>query len=124
MDEFKSANLIIIEDGEYVFFKEKEDLIKFLLGDDYYRLSNSERKKRLELKVLANSLGHKYEEDNLIDDEIIFIYWLLINSNLILFERKDYNFFTKNLDKSKITSNYIMVNKFAKHLMESYSNNR
>ena len=62
------------------------------------------------------NLNENISED--ITTEKDFILSLLIdNNNLILLEKKDSNIFTEKLDKNKFNKNYIIVNKFAKQLL-------
>lgn len=111
-----------MQNGKHLMFDSKKDLVKYLLDDDYYNLSSDDKKKRIELKTLANSIGDKklYSNNLFAQDEVIYIYWLLMHSNVILLERKDSNIFTKGLDKININDDYIIVNKFASQLLERY----
>lgn len=56
----------------------------------------------------------------IIIDEMTYILSLLMTNNIILLERVNSNIYTGTIDKSKIKDNYIIVNKFAKELLESY----
>lgn len=119
MKDKKFSKLILMENGIYKLIDTKEDLVMLLLGDDYYKLSDKNKNKRLEVKSLANSLG-KQIDFTYINDEIAYIYWLLINSNVVLLERLDSNIFTKGIDKSNINDDYIIVNTFAEKLLKDY----
>ena len=95
-----------------------------------------EKKKILEMKAFAHSIPFKVdivtnlEDVNSVDgkfviyDEVTYILSLLLINNVTLLESTDSNIFTKYLDKSGITDNYIIVNKFAEELLKSYMKNK
>ena len=56
----------------------------------------------------------------MIYDEITYILSLVILNRFILLEKKDSDIFTKNLDKSSMSDNYIILNTFAKKLLKEY----
>lgn len=124
-DDMENKNfkkLILMQNGKQLMFDSKKDIVKYLLDDDYYSLSSDDKKKRIELKTLANSIGNKKLHSNNLfaQDETIYIYWLLMHSNVVLLERKDSNILTKDLDKRNISDDYVIVNNFASQLLERY----
>ena len=68
----------------------------------------------------ANSVFSLNENNISCFDEICYVYWLLLNTNIFLLEKKDSNIFTGGLSKSGIYDDYIIVNKYAKSLYDDY----
>ena len=116
----KFKRLILVQDGKYEMFDSLKEMICFLLGDDYYSLSSDARRKRVSFKMGANSVFSLNENNISCFDEICFVYWLLLNTNVFLLERKDSGIFTGGLSKSGIYDDYIIVNKYAKNLYDDY----
>lgn len=126
--------LILLEGEEDYQCDTLEELVKRLLDEKYYELSYKEKRNAIKKKALANCLGinmnvienfrleSDIENNIIIYDEITYIYSLLILNKVLLLERIDSNIFTKKIDKSKMENNYIIVNKFAKELLENYIN--
>ena len=126
--------LIIIENGKEVQCDSLEELVKILIYENYYDLSDKEKNEKIKIKALANTLNtpmeivNKISDNNIknkfiIKDEITYILsWLSINK-IILLERKDANILTKSINKENMSDNYIIVNKFAKDLLEKYITN-
>ena len=123
--------IIIIENNVQHQYDSLEDIIKELIDENYYNLSEEEKIKKMEIKALANCLNNKIkvikevkdgdiEDKFIIKDEITYILSLLITGNILLLERIDSNIFTKYLDKSNFTDNYVIVNTFAKELLKKY----
>ena len=128
-------NLILIENNKSVQMDNLEELIKYVLGDNYYNLPKEKQMElmKLNLKTSALSLGYNIvtleskniqeislENSAILYDEITYILSLVILNRFTLLEKKDSNIFTKNLDKSNMSDNYIILNTFAKELLKSY----
>ena len=128
--------LILIEGNDKQQFDTLEEMIKLLINDKYYEMDELEKKKIMEMKAFANSIPFNVnivtnlEDANSLDgkfviyDEITYILSLLLLNKVTLLENTDSNIFTKYLDKSGITDNYIIVNKFAEELLKAYMKNR
>ena len=125
------GNLIIIENEVEEQCDTLEELVKLLIDEKFYDMSDEQKLEKMKMKALANTLTHKMEIttevlDNIIEgkfiikDEITYILSLLITGNILLLERIDSNIFTKYLDKSNFTDNYVIVNTFAKELLKKY----
>ena len=124
--------LIIIEDDKEIQCDTLQDLEKMLIDKNYNNLTDKQKKEKLEMKAIANTLNYKIEivskieNDEEIDgkfvikDEITFILSILLINKVILLERTDSNILTGSLDKTKMTNNYIIVNKFVKDLLSEY----
>lgn len=121
--------IIVIENGKNYQFDTEKELVEKLLGNNYYQLSNDEKREVLRTKAIANSINNNMEIpesqdysdiDNkyILMNEKTYILSLLISGNITLLERVDSEIFTGTLDKSKFTKNYIIVNNFAKQILE------
>ena len=124
-------DLIIIENGIEVQCDDLESVVKVLIDENYYNLSDEEKKNIIKIKALANNLGlnmniiedisnEDIEGKFIIKDEITYILSLLATNKILLLENKEANFFGKDLDKSTIQNNYIIINTFAKELLNQY----
>lgn len=127
------SKIILIEDEKDIKCDTKEQTVKTLLGEDYYNLSEEEKVERMEMRAIANSFNNpkmriikKGENIDSLDnafviyDETTYIYSLLMTNNITMLEKTKEEIFTKGLDKKELTKNYIIVNNFAKELLEKY----
>ena len=124
-------DLILIENGEEVQCDDLESVVKILIDENFYNLSDEEKKEKMKIKALANNLGFNMEitgdissEDIdgkfIIKDEITYILSLLKTNKILLLENKNANVFGKDIDKSTIQNNYIIINTFANDLLNKY----
>ena len=123
-------NLIVIENGKEYQFDTLEEVVKELIDEKFYEMTQQEKIDKMKIKALANCITNKMEVtkkipenvDNkfIIKDEITFILSLLLTNNILLLERKDADILAKDLNKENINDNYIIVNSFAKELLEKY----
>jgi len=128
-------NLILIENGEKYQFDTFKELIKSIIDKNYYEMSVEDKAKKIELKAFANCMKEKVdiitkkEEKNNIEgkfvaiDEVTYIYSLLIFNKVMLLESTDSNILAKGLEKSNISENYLVLNRFAKELLQKYLEN-
>ena len=123
--------IILIENGQEVQCSNLENVVKILIDENFYNLSNIEKIKKMRMMALANCLNFKREivddvnNDDIdgkfiVKDEITYVLSLLTLNNVIMLERKDANLFTKSLPKDNLKGNYIVVNKFARDLLKEY----
>ena len=130
-------NLIVVEGESRYEYDNYEDLKKAVLGSKYDDMSEEEKKAELQKRAIMNvwdknvkitdlksGVGAYKEDDFVIYDEFCFILSLLKFDRLVLLERTDADIFCKYMDKSWVTDNYIIVNKFTNEIMERYLNNR
>lgn len=126
-------NLIVIEDNEKYQYEDIESLVKNIINKDYFNMSKQEKELELEKKAFANTFKSdiqlvKVNEETkeiaknafVINDEITFILSLAKFNRIILLERTDSNIFGKYINKENIEENYIIINKFANDIMDSY----
>ena len=128
-------DLILIEGNEKYQFDTLEELIETIIHNKYYEMSENVKKEQLELKAFANCMqenvdivsnGEKLTSIDgkfIIQDEITYVLSLLLLNKVMLLERTNSNIFTKNLDKSNISDNYIIVNHYAEDLLKKYLEN-
>ena len=124
--------LIIIENGKEFQFDTLDELVKELIDKNFYNMTQNEKKEKMKMKALANCLNTKMnivegitaddsiDEKFIIKDEITYILSLLRTNNVLLLERKDANIFTKYLNKENFEDNYIILNTFAKEILDKY----
>ncbi|MBQ9298450.1 MAG: hypothetical protein IJ223_05445 [Clostridia bacterium] len=130
--------LIILEGNEKYQCNTVKDIAEKLIDNNYYELPAEERKNKIKMLAIANCMNNGIEiledikenqETNLdgkfiIKDEITYILSLLMMNKIVLLERVDANEFLKDIDKSKISDNYIIVNKYAKVILIEYLNKK
>lgn len=130
--------LIVIENQKNYQFSEESEIVKFLLGPNYYMQSKQKQIEQMEINALIKCKGTNLqimkmkEEDNkkkidvknkfIIYDEKTYILSLLLTNKIMLLESTDSNIFTNQLDKTNIKENYIIVNKFAEELLDKHIN--
>lgn len=130
-------NLIVIEGKEKYKFDDLESLVKRFINDNFYNMSEDERKIELEKKTIANTmlrntkvveldkdLSNLDENAFILFDEITYILSLLKFNIIVLLEKTDANIFGKYINREGIEDNYIIINKFANEIMKNYIKNR
>ena len=124
-------NLIAIEKKNDYQCNTINELVKKLIDEKYYELTLEQRKNKMKMLAMANTLNKKREiVDNcscdningkfIIKDEFTYILSLLICGNIVLLEKKESNVFIKYTNVPESKDNYIIVNKFAKDILKSY----
>jgi hypothetical protein len=124
-------NLIAIEKKNDYQCNTINELVKKLIDEKYYELTLEQRKNKMKMLAMANTLNKKMEiVDNcscdningkfIIKDEFTYILSLLICGNIVLLEKKESNVFIKDTNVPESKDNYIIVNKFAKDILKSY----
>lgn len=124
-------NLIAIEKKNDYQCNTINELVKKLIDEKYYELTLEQRKNKMKMLAMANTLNKKMEiVDNcscdningkfIIKDEFTYILSLLICVNIVLLEKKESNVFIKYTNVPESKDNYIIVNKFAKDILKSY----
>lgn len=124
-------NLIAIEKKNDYQCNTINELVKKLIDERYYELTLEQRKNKMKMLAMANTLNKKMEIvddcscDNIngkfiIKDEFTYILSLLMCGNIVLLEKKESNVFIKCTNVPEGKDNYIIVNKFAKDILKSY----
>lgn len=131
---------ILIENNKYYQFSNIQEIIKYLLGNNYYNLSKDEQINTMKINALLtcsktqkeiidinNNIGNIENIENyfILYDEITYILSLLLTGKYMLLENKSTNVFIKDLtiNKENLQDNYVIVNKFASKLLLDYIEN-
>lgn len=123
--------IIIIENNNKIQCDSEEEVVRLLIDNNYYELTQEEKLEKREIKAIANCINNdikivkdvnieNMEGKFIIKDEMTYILSLLMTNNIMLLERIDSDIYTKSINKSNIKDNYIIVNKFAKIILEDY----
>ena len=131
----KDDAIIVVEDGKKFCYSGKEELVKSILGEDYYNLSNEEKQKRLEICNYRNAgleqipivninkgeaVNNIKDKQYIVCDEDTFILSLAKNNKLVIYEKENANIFVKDVDKQnlkRISENYICINDCADKIL-------
>lgn len=128
--------LIVIEGKEKYQYKDLKSLVQGFINSNYYDMDEKEKQNELEKKAVANNMLSKskiikinnekksFEKDEfVINNEVTYILSLLRFNKIVLLEKIDANIFGRYIDKTKLSNNYIILNKFADEILEKYINN-
>lgn len=134
--------LVVIIQGQQFKLKNLNNLVASIFGADYFNLSQEERLKVRYEKAHAISQFHKYlpviytekgtygdnfeivkddydfENGFIIDDDYSYILSLCKINSFMLLEVRNSNIFTGLIDKNKIKDDLVVVNHFAKDILE------
>lgn len=107
------TNLIVIENGKNYQFDNEQDLVKSLLGNDYYELPEDKKMERIQMKLMANSLN-----SNKISDEVInYLNSNISNDDTMISTKSEKNikekkeqFSIKNIKNEKDLVLYLVIN--------------
>ena len=120
--------LIAIENGESYQYDTLKDLVKDLIDENFYNMQQNEKVEIMQKKAVANSFklfeGKSLGIIDKIEDELTYILYLLTTNNVVLLEHKESKIFTKDIDKTELEDNYIIVNSFAKELLNKRINSK
>ena len=118
--------LIAIENGESYQYDTLEDLVKDLIDENFYNMQQNEKVEIMQKKAVANSFK-SLEDIGIIDkieDELTYILYLLTTNNVVLLEHREAEIFTKDIDKTELEDNYIIINSFAEELLNKRINSK
>ena len=120
--------IIAIENGENYQYDTLEELVQDLIDENFYNMQQNEKVEMMQKKAIANSFNLT-EDKNLeiidqIEDELTYILYLLTINNVVLLEHKESEIFTKDIDKTELEDNYIIVNSFAEELLNKRINSK
>lgn len=134
--------LVVIIQGQQFKLKNLNNLVASIFGKSYFDLSQEERLKVRYEKAHAISQFHKYlpivnteqgtygdnfdivkkdydfENAFIIDDDYSYILSLCKINSFMLLEVRNSNIFTGLIDKTKIKDDLVIVNHFAKDILE------
>lgn len=138
--------LVVIIQGQQFKLKNLNNLVASIFGKSYFHLSQEERLKVRYEKAHAISQFHKYlpivnteqgtygdnfdiikkdydfENAFIIDDDYSYILSLCKINSFMLLEVRNSNIFTGLIDKSKIKDDLVVINHFAKEILDELYN--
>ena len=138
--------LIVIIQGQQIKLKNLNNLVASIFGKSYFDLSQEERLKVRYEKAHAISQFHKYlpivnteqgtygdnfdivkkdydfENAFIIDDDYSYILSLCKINSFMLLEVRNSNIFTGLIDKSEIKDDLVVINHFAKEILDELYN--
>lgn len=127
--------LIIIKDDEDYQCSTFEEIVKYLINENYYNLTKQEKenimmKKAIEkavdkgLKIIKNKDQIKEKDLNksfiIIDEMTVILSIIKDQSKIVLLERKDSNIFNKYIKIPNNNDNYAIINTFATQALKNY----
>ena len=138
--------LVVIIQGQQFKLKNLNNLVATIFGKSYFDLSQEERLKVRYEKAHAISQFHKYlpivnteqgtygdnfdivkkdydfENAFIIDDDYSYILSLCKINSFMLLEVRNSNIFTGLIDKSEIKDDLVVINHFAKEILDELYN--
>lgn len=138
--------LVVIIQGQQFKLKNLNNLVASIFGKSYFDLSQEERLKVRYEKAHAISQFHKYlpivnteqgtygdnfdivkkdydfENAFIIDDDYSYILSLCKINSFMLLEVRNSNIFTGLIDKSEIKYDLVVINHFAKEILDELYN--
>lgn len=127
--------LIIIEDDKDYQYSTFEEIVKYLINENYYNLTKQEKeniimKKAIEnaidkgLKIIKNKNQIKEKDLNksfiIIDEMTVILSIIKDQSKIVLLEKKDSNIFNKYIKIPNNNDNYTIINTFATQVLKNY----
>lgn len=125
--------LIIIKDDKDYQCSTFEEIVKYLINENYYNLTKQEKenimmKKAIEkavdkgLKIIKNNNQIKDLNKSfiIIDEMTVILSIIKDQSKIVLLERKDSNIFNKYIKIPNNNDNYAIINTFATKALKNY----
>lgn len=125
--------LIIIKDDKDYQCSTFEEVVKYLINENYYNLTKQEKenimmKKAIEkavdkgLKIIKNNNQIKDLNKSfiIIDEMTVILSIIKDQSKIVLLERKDSNIFNKYIKIPNNNDNYAIINTFATQALKNY----
>lgn len=125
--------LIIIEGDKDYQCSTFEEIVKYLINENYYNLTKQEKenimmKKAIEkavnkgLKIIKNNNQIKDLNKSfiIIDEMTVILSIIKDQSKIVLLERKDSNIFNKYIKIPNNNDNYAIINTFATQALKNY----
>ena len=125
--------LIIIKDDKDYQCSTFEEIVKYLINENYYNLTKQEKenimmKKAIEkavdkgLKIIKNNNQIKDLNKSfiIIDEMTVILSIIKDQSKIVLLERKDSNIFNKYIKITNNNDNYAIINTFATQALKNY----
>lgn len=132
----ESKNYVVVEYEKKYEFDKIEDIIKSILGENYYDLSEEEKYEKIKLKTYINAVAKNIpiiemkdtkqtpnieNEIYILKDEMTFLLSLAKNKDIVIFEKESNKVLAKDIDTTnlrKISEEYIVINDCANQILE------
>ena len=118
--------LIIIKDDKDYQCSTFEEIVKYLINENYYNLTKQEKENIMMKKAIEKAVdkGLKIiKNNNQIKDlnkSFIILSIIKDQSKIVLLERKDSNIFNKYIKIPNNNDNYAIINTFATQALKNY----
>ena len=125
--------LIIIKDDKDYQCSTFEEIVKYLINENYYNLTKQEKENIMMKKAIENAIdkGLKIIKNKdqikdlnksfiIIDEMTVILSIIKDQSKIVLLERKDSNIFNKYIKIPNNNDNYAIINTFATQALKNY----
>ncbi len=127
--------LIIIEDDKDYQYSTFEEIVKYLINENYYNLTKQEKENIIMKKAIENAIDkglkiiknkNQIKEKDLkksfiiIDEMTVILSIIKDQSKIVLLEKKDSNIFNKYIKIPNNNDNYTIINTFATQVLKNY----
>lgn len=125
--------LIIIKDDKDYQCSTFEEIVKYLINENYYNVTKQEKENIIMKKAIENAIdkGLKIIKNNnqikdlnksfiIIDEMTVILSIIKDQSKIVLLERKDSNIFNKYIKIPNNNDNYAIINTFATQALKNY----
>lgn len=129
-------NIIMYENGKLYEYDNLMEMVRQILGKDYYQLSEKEKNEKLKLRTFMNAmmrgipvedvseskeLGDIEDEKYILLNEVTFLASLVKNKDIVVYEKITSNQFTQGIEKEnleRVSKEYIRINDCANQILE------
>lgn len=125
--------LIIIKDDKDYQCSTFEEIVKYLINENYYNVTKQEKENIIMKKAIENAIdkGLKIIKNKdqikdlnksfiIIDEMTVILSIIKDQSKIVLLERKDSNTFNKYIKIPNNNDNYAIINTFATQALKNY----
>lgn len=125
--------LIIIKDDKDYQCSTFEEIVKYLINENYYNVTKQEKENIIMKKAIENAIdkGLKIIKNKdqikdlnksfiIIDEMTVILSIIKDQSKIVLLERKDSNTFNKYIKIPNNNDNYTIINTFATQALKNY----
>lgn len=125
--------LIIIKDDKDYQCSTFEEIVKYLINENYYNVTKQEKENIIMKKAIENAIdkGLKIIKNKdqikdlnksfiIIDEMTVILSIIKDQSKIVLLERKDSNIFNKYIKIPNNNDNYAIINTFATQALKNY----
>ena len=110
--------LIIIKDDKDYQCSTFEEIVKYLINENYYNLTKQEKENIMMKKAIEKAVDKGLKI--IIDEMTVILSIIKDQSKIVLLERKDSNIFNKYIKIPNNNDNYAIINTFATQALKNY----